>query len=226
MKSTQIIEDQIKTYRENFLKHKDSPLGTYQNNRETQHLRFERIIRPFKDILTESVSIHDVGCGVCDLHQYLTSLAIKHDYSGTEVLDEMIDYARQKFPGIKLYKRDILENKPSEKYDIVVFSGGLYLPGSIAHDEWSKFVYNMINRMYELCSIGISFNLLSTYNTYQDKHLFYIDPRDMFDYCSRNLSRFVMLDSAYPLYEWTISVFKPEFMARQYSDPAFQKYLK
>ena len=100
MKSSKIIEDQIKIYRDNFLKHKDSSLGTYQNNRATQYMRFERVIKPFREILNEKISLHDFGCGVCDMHEYLNSQNIKHDYSGTEILQEMIDHAKQKFPGI------------------------------------------------------------------------------------------------------------------------------
>src|SRR5258707_5845280 len=105
MNSDKIIQDQINIYRDNFLKHKDSPLGTYQNDRETQYLRFERLIRPFKEILDENVKLHDLGCGVCDLFEYLNLKRIKHDYSGTELLDEMIEYAKEKYPGIKVFKR-------------------------------------------------------------------------------------------------------------------------
>lgn len=226
MNSSRIIEDQNKIYRDNFLKYKDSPLGTFQNNRETQHLRFEYIVKPFIDILNEKVSFHDFGCGVCDLHAYLNSKGIKHDYSGTEVLDEMIEYAKEKHPKIKIYKRDILKELVSEKYDIVVFSGGLYFPGNIPHDEWKQFVFQIVSKMFEMCKTGISFNLLSTYNTYADKNLFFLDPKEMFDHCCKNLSRFVSLDQCYPLYEWTISIFREEFISSKYPQEAFKKYLK
>ncbi len=220
MNSSKIIEDQIKTYRDNFLIHKDSPLGTYQNDRTTQHLRFERIIRPFRTILKEDVSFHDFGCGVCDLHQYFIN------YSGTEVIDEMINHARIKFPGIRILKRDILLEPDPEKFDIVVFSGGLYLPGNIPLDEWRKFVFAIVDKMFDSCKVGISFNLLSTYNTYQGPNLFFLDPREMFDYCCKKFSRFVQLDQSYPLYEWTVSVFRKEFILEQYPQQEFAKYLK
>jgi hypothetical protein len=226
MNSSKIIQDQVNTYLKNFLENKDSSLGTFQNDRVTQYQRFEHIVKNFKDILTENISFHDFGCGVCDLHNYLNLEGIKHDYSGTEVIQEMIDYAKTKYPGIKLYNRDVLKEDVKDKYDIVVFSGGLYLPGSISHEEWEVFVYQIINKMWDMSKIGMSFNLLTTYSDYKNDHLFYIDPRDMFDYCVKNFSRFVTIDHSYPLYEWTITIFKPEYIKEKYNQPEFQKYLK
>ena len=226
MNSDKIIQDQINIYLNNFLVNKDSSLGTFQNDRVTQYMRFEHILKSFKYLLNETVSFHDLGCGCCDMYDYMLQNNIKSNYSGTEIIQEMIDHARQKFPGIKLNKRDILKENVPEKYDIVVFSGGLYLPGNIEHEEWSKFVFDLINKMWDICNIGISFNLLSTYSTYKNSQLFYIDPKIMFDYCINNFSRFVTLDHAYPLYEWTITVFKKEYMQQKYKEVELQKYLR
>jgi len=226
MNSKKIIEDQILIYRDNFLKHKDSPLGTYQNDRETQHLRFEYIVKNFVDILNENISLHDLGCGVCDLHDYLNKKNIKHIYSGTEVINDMVTYARLKYPDIEILNRDVLMDSIQNNYDIVVFSGGLYLPGNINHDEWRKFVFHIVNKMFEMCNIGISLNLLSTYNTHQDKNLFFLDPKEMFDHCCTKMSRFVSIDQCYPLYEWTITVFRKEYILERYPQPEFLKYLK
>lgn len=226
MNSSKIIQDQVNTYLKNFLENKDSSLGTFQNDRATQYQRFEHIIKPFKEILNENVSFHDFGCGVCDMHHYLNLQGIKHDYSGTEVIQEMVDHAKQKYPGIKVYNRDVLKEEVTDKYDIVVFSGGLYLPGSIPHKEWEVFVYQIIHKMWEMSKIGMSFNLLTTYSDYRNDHLFYIDPKEMFDYCIKNFSRFVTLDHSYPLYEWTITIFKPEYIKHKYNQPEFKKYLK
>ena len=226
MSSDKIIQDQINTYRDNFLVNKDSSLGTFQNDRVTQYMRFERIIKPFKDILNEQILFHDFGCGCCDMYEYMLQNEIKTKYSGTEIIQEMIDYAQQKFPDINLYNRDVLKENVTDKYHIVVFSGGLYLPGNIPQEEWRKFVFEIINKMWEMSTVGISFNLLSTYSTYKNGNLFYIDPNEMFDYCCKNFSRFVSIDQSYPLYEWTISIFKKEYIQEKYKQPELIKYLK
>ncbi len=55
---------------------------------------------------------------------------------------------------------------------------------------------------------------------------FPIHPNKMFDYCCKNFSRFVAIDQSYPLYEWTISIFKKEYMQEKYPQPELIKYLK
>lgn len=226
MNSNKIILDQIMIYRDNFLANKDSSLGTFQNDRVTQHMRFEHIIKPFKEILNDEITFHDLGCGSCDMYEYMQQNNINCKYSGTEIVQEMIDYAKQKFPDIELHNRDVLKDDSTDKYDIVAFSGGLYLPGNIPKDEWKKFVFDIINKMWDMSSIGISFNLLSTYSTYKNDKLFYIDPNEMFDYCCKRFSRFVIIDHSYPLYEWTIAIFKQEYIQKKYTQPKLKKYLK
>lgn len=226
MDSKKIIEDQISTYKKNFIENKSSSLGTFQNDRVTQHLRFERIVKPFKGILSDEVSLHDFGCGSCDLHEYLNQQNLPHEYSGTEIVQEMVDYARLRFPKVKISNQDVFEQPYENKFDIVVFSGGLYLPGNISKNEWGEFVNKIILKMFEMCKIGISFNLLSTYCTYQNDDLYYLDPKEAFDFCNKELSRFVILDQAYPLYEWTITVFKKEYILESYPEKELSKYLK
>lgn len=226
MSSKKIIQDQIRVYRDNFVENKDNSLGTFQNDRVTQYMRFERILRPFKDILNENISFHDFGCGCADMYEYMQQQSIKVNYSGTEIIQEMIDHAKLKFPGIKVENRNLLEETVQDKYDIVAFSGGLYLPGNIDKKEWEKYVFDIIGKMWEMSTIGISFNLLSTYSTYKSETLFYADPKEMFDYCCKNMSRFVSLDQAYPLYEWTIAVFRKEYIQIRYKQAELQKYLK
>jgi hypothetical protein len=226
MNGDKIIQDQINIYRDNFLANKDSSIGTFQNDRATQHLRFERILKPFNDIITKEITFHDFGCGCCDMYDYMIQNNIACKYSGTEIIQEMIDHAKQKFPDIELYNRNVLKEKVTDKYNLVVFSGGLYLPGNIPQNEWKTFVFDIIHKMWEMSTVGISFNLLSTYSTYKDDRLFYMDPNEMFDYCCKHFSRFVTLDQSYPLYEWTISIFKKEYIQEKYPQPELIKYLK
>jgi hypothetical protein len=226
MDTKKIIQDQIDIYLDNFLINKDNSLGTFQNDRVTQYMRFKHIIDPFKEILNEEITFHDFGCGCCDMYQYIKLNNIPLKYSGTEIIQEMIDHARFKYPGIELYNRDVLKENIKDRYDIVVFSGGLYLPGSIPQNDWKDFVFSIINKMWEMSNIGISFNLLTTHSDYKKDHLFYFDPVEMFNYCINNFSRFVKLDHAYPLYEWSISAFKEDYMKVRYKDTELNKYLK
>lgn len=71
---------------------------------------------------------------------------------------------------------------------------------------------------------GIAFNFLTSYNTFNQDDLMYFDPSEVFKYCIKNLSRFVIIDHGYPLYEATATVFKKDFLKSFYIGNAFDKY--
>lgn len=225
MNSERIIKAQLDAYRPNFIEHGDKPQGTFQNNSETQRLRFERIIRQF-GLQHKNYLIHDIGCGTCDLHQYLNDAGIEHNYYGTEIVPEMIEAAKIKFPKISVNNHDLLTDTAIPQSDITVLSGTLNLLAGATETEWKEFSFELIKKMFELSRVGISFNLLTSYRTFSDPTLAYFDPSEVFEFCMKNLSRFVMLDHAYPLYEFSVTVFQKEYMRKEFNNPAFQKYLK
>lgn len=218
-----VVLKQNSVYKQNFLKEGACPQGLFWNNTLTQQLRFQRLFNqflPFPNLTT----IHDVGCGICDLHEFLISKNIHHIYSGTEIVQEMIDYSLKKFPDIKIQNRDLLSASDNEKYDVLVMSGTLNLLPEIPTQKWHEYIFLLIKKMYEMSNFGISFNFLTTYKTYTNPKLCYLDPLEMFDYCMKELSRFVTLDHAYPLYEATITVFKKDFLKNQYPEIELEKY--
>lgn len=223
MDSSKIVEQQLATYGKNYLDHGDTPRGTFQNNPETMRLRYERLLLPFLSS-TEPLTIHDVGCGLCDLHAYLNSRNIDHQYSGTEIVPEMVEAAKNKYPGIEIFQRDILNGPVEDRYDVVLLSGVLNIPGSIPLEDWKSFCRDLMRKMFEMARYGISFNFLTTHTTFRDPTLAYLDPSEMLTFCLEELSRFVRVDHAYPLYEASISVFHPDFVRTRFDDPAFDKY--
>jgi len=73
---------------------------------------------------------------------------------------------------------------------------------------------------------GIAFNFLSTYRTFSDPLLYYFDPGEIFDFATRNLSRFVFMDASYPLYECTVTVFNKDYMSTFYDHSDLKKYFR
>jgi hypothetical protein len=217
-----IIVNQQRIYAEAFAKHGATPRGTYQNNTETQYLRYERLIKNIKEYL-HGDTIHDVGAGVCDLHRYLLANKIDHQYSGTEIVQEMIEYSLREYPGIKLYNRNLL-TVTNERYDYTLLSGTLNLVNKIDKKAWKKYSYDLIRKMFTISSKAMAFNFLTTYNTFNEDDLMYFNPCEMLDYCITKLSRFVSIDHNYPLYEATITVFKKEFLRSIYQEESFDKY--
>lgn len=225
-------EDTLKFQREiygaNFRKHGDTPQGVFWNDEATQYLRFERLLA---EILrhegANSFSLHDVGCGTCALFEYLSNAKVACEYSGTEIVPEMILLCQQKYPDLDVQNRDIVSENETQRYDYVTLSGVLNLRGACPEDVWMTHCKRMLSSMFKMSRYGISFNFLTSNITVaSDPTLQYMDPAEILRYCHDTFSRFVIVDHSYPLFEVTVSVFKKEGMQRRYSSTQFAKYFK
>ena len=128
-KYSDITRSQLDVYGTSFREFGATPQGTKQNNVETQKLRFSRLV---KEIIQEPSpsSIHDVGCGICDLHEYLNELGFRHYYSGTDIVPEMIREAKLRFPDADLREASFLDLNENDKFDFIVSSGTFNIPGA------------------------------------------------------------------------------------------------
>ena len=217
-----MIASQKKKYRARFLKYGDSVLSTFQNNTETQTLRFEYLLKnispqpgPFR--------LHDIGSGLGDLHGFLLERGIKHEYSGTEIVPEMIAVSRRKFPEITVYERDFLDAPADETYDFVVLNGTLNLRSETELTEQKEYAFALIEKMFQHANAAIAFNFLTSRGTFSVPELCYFDPAEIFDFC-QGLSRFVTLDHSSPLYEATVTVFQPGYLQSRFPQTVYQKY--
>jgi hypothetical protein len=223
MGHSELIEQQKRIYRDSYLEHGDSPRATFNNDHTVQDLRFERLLAPLISIRSE-FSIHDVGAGLCDLHRYLLDRGIDHAYSATEIVPEMVELARKKYPEARIELRDLLRDEGTERHDFVVLSGVFNIPGDTDREVWRDFVLAMLRKMYEMAGCAIAFNFLTAYRTFTDPSLYYVDPLEIFDFCHRDLSRFITLDHAYPLYECSLAVFRPEAIRAVHGREGLGKY--
>lgn len=223
---TTIIQKQIDAYRDNFIKHGNTPLGTFQNNTATQYERFNQLIAPLLSHKANHFSICDVGSGVCDLHKFLNAKQIPHEYTGIEIVQEMIDSTQKEMPHLRVLNQDILADDFVEKFDFCVLSGTFNIPGAVAHEDWQTFIFKVIKKMYSLANVGIAFNALTTYSTFQADDLFYLDPKKTLDFIQKDISRHCAIYMDSPLYEVTYVILNPETKRKQFPDTAFDKYFK
>ena len=221
----QLIKQQRDIYREQLLAYGDSPEATYNQNQSIQQLRFSRLLEALD--LNQKATVHDVGCGICDLYQYLVQRYPKVSYSGTEIVPEMGKLAASKYPEINVSIRDLIASDVTDRYDYLVLSGVFNLPGGTDRGEWRAFSRALLARMYGMSTKGIAFNFLNASAAeYLHPDMHYENPDDIAKFCSSNFSRFVYVDQSYPLFEFTTTVLKPEFVREKYSDPAYQRYIK
>lgn len=172
--------------------------------RGSQELRFDVL---FRGVNVTEANILDVGCGLGDLASYLDKKADSYNYIGVDVSNELLKGARQKFssrPNIEFHHSDILGfDYACCKIDYSILSGVLTYKIS---DNLS-YAKEVLLKLYEVSNRGVCANFLTKYADYEDEKNFHYDPVDIFAYC-KSISKKVNLYHDYPLYEFTIQMFK------------------
>ncbi len=221
-----IIKKQVEAYRPNFLEHGNTPKGTFQNNTTTQNERFKQLLKPLLELKPNGFSICDIGSGVCDLHKYLLEQNIEHHYTGIEIVPEMVKTSQEAYPETTILNIDILSDEFVQKFDFVVLSGTFNLLGKVEEKEWEKFIFKIVNKMFDCTTIAIAFNSLTSYSTFRAEELYYLAPEKMLAHIQEKLSRFYSINHISPLYETTYCVIKKEIMKGNYIHSDFEKYFK
>ena len=74
--------------------------------------------------------------------------------------------------------------------------------------QMDQFAAQLIRQMFSLCTIGIAFNVMTTKVNYFSNNLYYRNPAELFSWCLSEISPHIKLDHSYPLYEYTIYLYR------------------
>ncbi len=230
---SELIKNQKEFYEEKFQRFGEDPRSLGHNDRESQWLRFETLARLFRhEPAGARFSVHEMGCGLAHFNEYLLENKISCSYSGSDICGNFIERARAKFPQASFVLQNMAEEfemmtSAVKGHDYYVASGVFNPSNGRPAQEWEAFLFKAIGNMFRACRKGIAFNLLTSYSheSRRSRELYYSDPKKMFDWCKTNLSRFVNVLEDTPLYEYTVLVYKKEFIRSLYSAP-FDKYFR
>jgi len=190
----------VKLYEERFKELGEDVRTLGWKNREEQTLRFKMLCE-VGDLRNSSVC--DVGCGFGDLLDYLRSTAGEVKYTGIDIVPSLLERARQKHPESSFYCLNLVEEPFEEEHDYFLLSGSL----SYKIIDNLAFAERMIERMFRLARKGVAVNFLSTYVNFQHERNYHYAPEEMFRFAKR-LSRWVRMRHDYPLWEFTLYLFK------------------
>ncbi len=196
-------------YQKNLATHGAGAEGVGWKNAAAQHVRFDQLIRV---IYTTGVSsVNDIGCGVGDLSEYLSTAGYEVAYHGYDVLPQMIEEAKRKYPvrpGRQFdHVRDLNEIGVA---DYAMASGIFNLKFNVPEERWHKYITDTLALMDAKTTKGFSFNALSSYSDKEmmKPELCYSDPCRLFDYCKKHFAKNVALLHDYSQYDFTILVKK------------------
>ena len=137
------------------------------------------------------------------------------NYTGIDFYEDFINISKKKYSkdkNSKFIKFDICNKKINKKYDWVVLSGTF----NDRHKNSKSEMIKILKKMFKASKKGIIFNSLSKYVDYEEKSLFYSYPDKIFNFCVKNLSKYVVLKTDYQLkkgvipFEYTMCVKKNE----------------
>jgi SAM-dependent methyltransferase len=185
--------------------HGPTPRGVDWNSAESQHLRFEQLLRvcdrgrPFV--------LGDYGCGYGALCDYLRGAGVNASYRGFDISPAMLDAARRRCADDPQVRFSTDESVLADA-DYVVASGIFNVKLQTAVAAWEAYVYQTIDRVAAFGRAGFAFNALTSYSDPERMRadLYYPNPCVLFDYCKRRFSRHVALLHDYGLYEFTVLV--------------------
>ncbi|QUI70395.1 class I SAM-dependent methyltransferase [Pseudoalteromonas sp. M8] len=201
--------EQIKNfYNDRFYAQGDCIGSVGWRDQATQFLRFERLINTLK---LDNKTILDIGCGLGDLVHFLDANQVQnYRYVGIDIADKMIEQASSRFSGrdnVEFFAGDIFEFADANEHkqiDIALSSGMLSykISDNLAHAQ------RVITKTFSIVHETMAFNFLSDQVDYQLDKNFHYNSLDILGWIKPLTNKFV-LDQNYPLWEFTLQVFKP-----------------
>ena len=171
-------------------------------------LRYEKILNIADFAIGTRASLLDVGCGYGGLRQFAMSRNINLDYTGIDVAANMIEWARANLPDGNFIHGDVLDHKFDREFDYVVCNGILTQKLAATELAMDQFAKQLIRKMFSLCTIGTTFNVMTTKVNYYSDNLYYRNPAETFSWCLSEITSHLKLDHSYPLFEYTIYLYR------------------
>lgn len=185
-KSKQAI---VANYRDLLVKHGSGP-EVGQQSREGQRFRFEKLTQ-IADLNDRRVL--DLGCGIGDFCSLLLDRFSGVEYTGIDIVPELIVEATKCHPDARFLCRDLLVEDIGENFDFALISGMF----NNAIPDCTDFLKEMIAVAFSHCSMGLAFNFISRHVNFQSPEMAYHDPAEILDFCIANLTPKVTMQHHY-----------------------------
>ncbi len=153
-------------------------------------------------------TVLDLGCGLGYLYPYLRDAGIPVNYIGVDLNPHFIEICARKYPECRFFVGDIFSYRPKRKVDYVLCSQVFNL--KLSPTDNFDLVKRSLKRCLALCSEGVAIDFLTRYVDFMEPHLYYYSPEKMLTFC-KTIARRVTLRHDYPLFEFTMYLYKRGF---------------
>lgn len=195
----------IDLYSSRYEEHGEDVTTVGWSNSPDQLLRFKELLR---GIDINNKTILDIGCGLGDIIPYLDTLSDNsYRYIGIDITESLVAHAQNKYADREYFKfisGEFLSHSPHIECDISILSGCLNFNMNGCNVEYTKSV---MGKMFAASKEVAALNMFSSYVDYTEERHFHYSPEEMFSH-AKSLTRHVNLNHAYPLWEFTLQLFK------------------
>jgi SAM-dependent methyltransferase len=154
--------------------------------------------------LKKKIKVLDVGCGYGGLLAYAKQNGFDLDYTGIDIVPEMIEHGRKLHPKATFLVGDFLELKDMGQYDYVICNGAMTIKLKASTLEMHHYVDAMLRKLFCAAKVGLSFNVMTNRVNFQAENSYYRSPVETLAFCFSELSENVVLDHDHPRYQfWT-----------------------
>ena len=160
-------------YRKRLLKEEHSHVNLGWENQEAHLARFKVLL---DNMESNHKSLLDVGCGLGDLYKLLSDHSITCEYTGVDILREMVEEAQRRYPDANFVHGDVFSQTlfPYLAFDIVYCSGVFNL--NLGNNK--KFLRRAFARFNVLSADKIIVNMLHERAQNKEAEYFYYDPEE------------------------------------------------
>jgi len=196
-------------YEDHMLKYGvDSPEAAHWIGRDKTWLRF-KILTDVDDLNNKRVL--DFGCGNALLLDFLKENKVVCEYHGWDVSKKIIGVAKTRHPEASFRAVHIFEDdlhKFQSFFDYIFISGVFYIKKDSESETHTSWLQGIMLKLWTLCKLGVAVNFMTEYVEWKDKDLYYCPIAKLAEFCVRNLSRWFVIRHEYPLWEFTIYIYK------------------
>ena len=186
-----------------------------------QEVRFSVLAEPA--LRMPESSVLDVGCGFCDLSEFLVQRGWRGRYTGVDIVPGLLDVARRRHPDLDIRELDITDESASiDEYDFVISSGALN--AALPSGSNQIHIEAALRSMYQRSRYATCVDFLSSYVDFQKPGAYHTDPGWALD-AAKRLTRRVLLRHDYMPYEFSIFLFRDDGISERKVFQAFEDQL-
>jgi SAM-dependent methyltransferase len=146
--------------------------------------------------------ILDFGCGKGDFYGFLKEMGIQVEYSGFDINEKLIWFAKQKYPEVDFRVFDMDRDVLDKDFDYIFLCGVF----NLKFNGIDEIIKNTLTTLFHHCRKALAFNALSSHEPHKDFQLHYSNPEDIYHFAARNLSPHVSLSQDKIPHDFTLFV--------------------